>query len=171
MDKKVLVAYGSKYGATAAIAERVGQELEQAGLAVDVLPAETVSDLGAYGAVVLGGGLYAGHWHKAAASFLRGNEATLSTLPVWLFSSGPTGAGDPVALLQGFTFPTDLKAMADRIHARDKAVFGGAIDEARLSFLDRLIIKGVKAPTGDFRNWPAIEVWSKSIATGLSRAN
>ena len=56
MEVKVLVAYDSKYGATADIAEKSGQVLPQAGLHADILPANSVSDLTPYKAVVLGNG-------------------------------------------------------------------------------------------------------------------
>jgi menaquinone-dependent protoporphyrinogen IX oxidase len=37
MNTQVLVAYATKYGATAEIAEKIGQVLRQAGLRTDVL--------------------------------------------------------------------------------------------------------------------------------------
>ncbi|MBN1222528.1 MAG: hypothetical protein JXB23_04730 [Candidatus Aminicenantes bacterium] len=37
MDNQVLVTYATKHGATAEIAEKIGQVLRQAGLGVDVL--------------------------------------------------------------------------------------------------------------------------------------
>ena len=58
--KKTLVAYGTKYGATAEIAEKIGEVLRQAGLPTDVLPADHVHDLAGYQAVVLGSGVYMG---------------------------------------------------------------------------------------------------------------
>ena len=54
MSTKVLVAYATKYSATAEIAEKIGQVLRQAGLRTDVLPADRVSDVSSYQAVVLG---------------------------------------------------------------------------------------------------------------------
>jgi menaquinone-dependent protoporphyrinogen oxidase len=110
MDKKVLVAYASKYGATAEIAEQVGEGLKKAGLEVEVLPAEKVKDLGEYGAVVLGSAVYAGQWRKEASDFLQGNEQALKEMPVWLFSSGPTGEGDPVESYERLAFPGGASA-------------------------------------------------------------
>ncbi|MDH7485767.1 MAG: hypothetical protein QHJ81_05760 [Anaerolineae bacterium] len=40
MNKQVLVAYATKYGATAEIAAKIGGVLRQAGLSADVLPAD-----------------------------------------------------------------------------------------------------------------------------------
>ena len=167
MDKKVLVTYGTKYGATAEIAERIGEVLRQAGLQTDVLPADRVGDLSGYGAVVLGSGVYIGQWRKEAAKFLKANEAVLAEKPVWLFSSGPTGEGDPVELVQGWRFPGGLQPVADRIGPRDMAIFHGSLDASKLNFLERWMIKNVKAPAGDFRDWEAIEAWAEAIAAEL----
>ncbi|MCL4505492.1 MAG: flavodoxin domain-containing protein [Chloroflexi bacterium] len=97
MNNKVLVAYATKYGATAEIAEKIGQTLRSAGLQVDVVPANKVGNPGAYDAVVLGSAVYVGGWRKEAVAFLEANEAALKTRPVWFFSSGPTGEGDQSA--------------------------------------------------------------------------
>jgi menaquinone-dependent protoporphyrinogen oxidase len=167
MDRQVLVAYSTKYGATAEIAERIGQVLRQAGLDADVQPADRVSDLGHYGAVVLGSAVYIGQWRKEAAKFLKANETVLAEKPVWLFSSGPTGEGDPVELMQGWRFPGKLLPIADRIGPRDIATFHGAADESKLGRIDRWMLKNVKAPIGDYRDWDAIVAWATAIAKAL----
>lgn len=167
MDTQVLVAYATKYGATAEIAEKIGQALGEAGLRADVLPADRVSDLSPYKAVVLGSAVYIGRWRKEAVKFLKANEAALAEKAVWLFSSGPTGEGDPVKLLQGWRFPNSLQPLADRLQIRDIAVFHGAVDREKLNFIERWMLKNVKAPVGDFRDWEAITAWATAIADAL----
>lgn len=167
MDRKVLVAYGTKYGATAEIAEKIGQVLRQAGLRADVLSADRVADLNAYDSVVLGSAVYIGQWRKEAVRFLKDNEAALTTKPVWLFSSGPTGEGDPVELTQGWKLPGKLEPIADRIRPRDIAVFHGASDPEKLNFIEKWMLKNVKAPVGDFRDWEAIASWAGGIVEEL----
>jgi menaquinone-dependent protoporphyrinogen oxidase len=167
MNSKVLVAYASKYGATKEIAEKIGVVLKEAGLAVDVLPADKVSDLAGYGAVVLGSAVYIGGWRKPAAKFLRANEKTLAEKMVWLFSSGPTGQGDPVELVKGWRFPKALQPSADRVKPRDIILFQGAAFPEKLSAIGRWLMKKVKAPLGDFRDWNAITVWAGTIASKL----
>lgn len=164
MTTKVLVAYASKYGATEAIARRIGEVLQEAGLQVEVQDARHVGDLGEYGAVVLGSAVYAGGWRKEAADLLTGNQTALAERPVWLFSSGPTGEGEPVELMKGWRFPEALQPVADQIGARDTAFFGGEIDMQKLNLPEKLIVKGIKAPTGDYRDWEAIEAWAAGIA-------
>lgn len=167
MQPKVLVAYATKYGATAEIAQRIGQVLREPGLQAEVLPADRVHDLSPYQAVVLGSAVYAGMWRKEAVEFLTVHEAALAQRPVWLFSSGPTGEGDPVQLMKGWSFPEAQRAIADRIRPRDVVLFHGLIDPKRLSLPEKLIAKGVKAPLGDFRDWEAITAWAAAVARAL----
>jgi menaquinone-dependent protoporphyrinogen oxidase len=170
MDNQVLVAYATKYGATAEIAEKMGQVLRQAGLRTDVLPTDRVSDLTPYKAVVLGSAVYIGKWRKEAAKFLQANEKMLAERQVWLFSSGPTGEGDPVELTKGWRFPKAQQPIADRIQPRDIAIFHGDVNTKKLNFIERWMIKNVKAPVGDFRDWEAITSWATAIADVLKEA-
>ena len=167
MQTQVLVAYATKYGATAEIAEKIGEVLREAGQQTEVLPADQVSDLTPFHAVVLGSAVYVGQWRKEAATFLEANEKALAQRPVWLFSSGPTGQGDPVELMKGWRFPEE--EVADRIGPRDIAIFHGAVDTKKLSLPERLMLKGVKAPVGDFRDWEAITSWARAIAEALNK--
>ena len=170
MDNQVLVVYASKYGATAEIAEKIAQVLRQAGLRTDVSPAGRIRDLTPYQAVVLGSAVYIGKWLKEAEKFLRANEKALAERQVWLFSSGPTGKGDAVELLQGWRFPAELKPIADHIQPRDIAVFHGNADMKKLNFIEKQMLKTVKASVGDFRDWEAITAWARGIADGLKQA-
>ena len=37
----------------------------------------------------------------------------------------------------------------------------------KLNLAEKLIVKGIKAPTGDFRDWNAITAWAAAIADAL----
>jgi menaquinone-dependent protoporphyrinogen oxidase len=167
MDKPVLVAYGTKYGATAEIAEKIGQVLRDSGLRADVQPADGVDDLRGYGAVVLGSGVYIGRWRKEAVRFLEAHEKALAGLPVWIFSSGPLGEGEVEELLKGWHLPGKVEAIAARIGPRDVTVFHGAVDPDRLNVIERWMLKNVASPVGDFRDWEAIASWAAGIAQEL----
>jgi menaquinone-dependent protoporphyrinogen oxidase len=168
MDK-VLVAYASKYGATKEIAEKIGQVLHDNGLEVDVLSVKQVDTPEPYGAVVLGSAAYIGQWRKEAARFLKDNTNTLAEKPTWLFSSGPTGEGDAVELMKGWRYPGGLQQSIDRIKPRDITVFHGKLNSEKMSFLEKWMIKNVKSPLGDFRDWEAITRWAENIAEELKK--
>ncbi|GAA4543850.1 flavodoxin domain-containing protein [Streptomyces collinus] len=92
MPSNVLVAYGTTNGSTAEIAEAVAAVLRKEGVAAEALPARSATSVSPYDAVVVGGGLYAGRWHKDARRFVRRHGRSLAGRPVWFFSSGPLDA-------------------------------------------------------------------------------
>jgi len=168
MNRNVLVAYASKYGATREIAEKIGDVLRNADLQTAVLPVDGIRNLSAYQAVILGSALYIGRWQKDAETFLKQNEKTLADRPVWLFSSGPTGNGDPVELVEGKRLPAGLAPIAERIQPRDVAVFHGHINPEQINSIENWAIKSlVKKPFGDFRDWNMIAAWANEIAAAL----
>ncbi len=168
MDHKILVTYASKYGSTREIAEKIGGVLRQAGLQADVLPVTGVRNLASYQAVILGSAVYIGKWPKEAAAFLQTQEKTLAARPFWLFSSGPTGEGEAVELVEGWRLPAALQPVADRIRPRDMAVFHGFINPDKLNLIEKWSIKNVvKKPMGDFRDWDRIAAWATTVAEAL----
>ena len=169
MNGKLLVTYASKYGATREIAEKIGNVLQQSGLRADVVPVKEVLGITGYQAVILGSAVYIGKWQKEAAEFLQKFEQTLAQLPVWFFSSGPTGEGDPAELLEGWRLPVELQPIAERIQPRDIAVFGGFINPEKVNFIEKTAVKNiVKKPFGDFRDWDRIVTWANMVADALS---
>jgi menaquinone-dependent protoporphyrinogen oxidase len=164
----VLVTYASKHTATAGIARAISEVLQEAkDTWVDTFPVHEVEDITPYDAIVLGSAVYAGRWQDKAAEFLRENEAQLAKRRIWLFSSGPVGEGNPEDLTMGWTFPEALKPVAERIKPHDIALFHGSIDPAKLNLVEKLVIKGLNAPTGDFRDWDVILGWAQNITQAL----
>lgn len=163
----ILVAYASKYGATEQIAAFIGQCMHDAGLSVVVADVTTIRDLSDYTAIVVGSAVYAGQWQADAVSFLVKHAQDLATMPVWLFSSGPTGAGDPLETLKGWRFPKSLQETIDYIRPNDTAVFHGYLNMDAINIAERFIIKAMRVTTGDYRDWEMIEAWAKRIIDTL----
>ncbi|MCJ7513480.1 MAG: flavodoxin domain-containing protein [Anaerolineales bacterium] len=171
MSVKTLVAYASKSGGTEQFAHAIGEVMRFACRTVGVQIVDKVDTLDGNQAVVLGSAVYVGQWRKEAVTFLEANETSLASRQVWLFSSGPTGVGDPVELVKGVRLPGALQPVADRIRPRDIAFSHGVLDTKKVSLAERLVIKGVKAPVGDFRDWEQIRAWAASIASALSEGS
>ena len=124
-----MVAYGTKHGATAEIADAIARTLSATGLEVDVQRAGRVRSLERYRAVVLGSAVYAGRWRRDALRLLRRSE--LGEREVWLFSSGPVGEdkGDPEQR-ERFTRPSRVQQIVERLGVHEHVVFGGMVADA-----------------------------------------
>ncbi|MEV8434953.1 flavodoxin domain-containing protein [Streptomyces sp. HUAS 31] len=162
MTDKVLVAYGTTNGSTARIAEAVADALRKDGLAVDTLPARSVPSVAPYDAVVIGGGLYAGRWHKDARRFVRRHGRALTERPLWLFSSGPL---DATASERDIPPVPGVKKTMARLDARDHVTFGGCLEEGAKGWVAGMILRSGKG--GDFRDFTAIEAWAERVAAEL----
>lgn len=165
----ILVSYASKHGSSAEIAQAIGETLRHNGYSVDVLPVEQIGIVRKYDAVILGSAIYLGRWLKEAVSFLRTSSRSLQDIPLYIFSSGPIGEGDPVELMDGFTIPQDVKDLTATMKLRDVRVFHGKIDLRKLSLAELMLFKSVGAQTGDFRKWDAIKLWAEHISDELSK--
>ena len=69
----------------------------------------------------------------------------------------PVPAGDPAG----------VAALIELLHPRGHRVFPGRLVGDDLGLGEKLIVKVVRAPFGDFRDWPAIEAWANEIAAEL----
>jgi menaquinone-dependent protoporphyrinogen oxidase len=166
----VLVAYGSKRGSTAEIAQAIAETMREHGLAVDCTPAEDVETLEPYDAVVLGSAVYMKRWRGDAKHFLRKHRKELAQLPFWVFSSGPVGepsGGDDAA---GWTEPPKVMKEVERLRARDHVVFGGRMPTEPHGPLERSMVEKTPVEHRDHRNWHDISAWAASIASELRAA-
>jgi menaquinone-dependent protoporphyrinogen oxidase len=160
---RVLVAVASKHGSTEGIAQAIAERLRELGHEAEARAIHEVRDTREVEAVVLGSAVYAGSWMKEAVEFAERNAETIGRLPVWLFSSGPLGTEVKDEEEQ----PRQLAALTEMLKPNDHRVFFGALDKARLGFGERMIVKAVKAPDGDFRDWDAIKSWADEIDRAL----
>ena len=161
---KVLVTVASKHGSTAEIGRAIAAMLTEEGHQAELLEPTDVHSLVDYDAVILGSGVYAGHWIASAKEFADYYAVELRARPVWLFSSGPTG-DEP----RGPGDPVDLPKLVELVAPREHRMFGGALIKERIGFPERAIISLVKAPYGDYRDWDEIRAWARDIATVLSK--
>jgi menaquinone-dependent protoporphyrinogen oxidase len=176
---RALVAYASRHGATAGIADRIASGLNAAGIDAEARSVAEVDNPGSFDAVVVGAAAYMFHWLKDATRFVKRNRRVLADKPVWIFSSGPTGT-DLVDEKGQDIFeaarPKEFPELEEMIHPRGARVFFGAWDPDAppIGMAERFMKKMPKAaaamPSGDFRDWEAIDAWTAEIVADLHGA-
>ena len=85
MSNKILVAYASRTGTTAGVAEAIGKTLAESGALVDVRPMAEVKDLTPYQAVVAGSAIQGKQWLPEAMQFMQTHQAALRQRPFAAF--------------------------------------------------------------------------------------
>ena len=173
--QRALVVYASRHGATAGIAEKIGEVLRSHAVDTVVADAARMPDPRGYDAYVIGSAAYIGKWEKAATAYVKRHGAVLAGKPCWLFSSGPVGTErvdkNGASLLEDPRTVVELKPI---LRPRGTRVFFGAWDPTQpsASLAERLILKmpAIKGllPAGDFREWPVIEAWAHEIAAEVT---
>ncbi|MFI8008395.1 flavodoxin domain-containing protein [Streptomyces sp. NPDC086010] len=159
MTLRVMVAYATKYGSTAEIAELVAATLRDEGIEAAAAPASRVADVRPYDAVILGSALYMGRWRRDARHFARRHRRALRERAVWVFSSGPL---DPSASERDIEpVPSARRAMC-RIHAREHVTFGGRLEAGAKGRMAKMILEEDRG--GDFRDFDAITKWATATA-------
>jgi menaquinone-dependent protoporphyrinogen oxidase len=85
---KALVVYGTRWGGTIGVAERIGEEIGKAGFSVNVCDAKSkLPDVSRYNLIVVGSGIRADAWTKSALNFLDRNVEALRSKKTALFVS------------------------------------------------------------------------------------
>jgi menaquinone-dependent protoporphyrinogen oxidase len=199
MIHRILVAYGTKSGSTAEVAQAIGLALSGDGIAVEVRRAADVHALEPYDAVVLGGPVVSTAWHPDAMGFLGRFHAVLAHKPVAYFFTTMTLTRDAegqVGSIPIFQDPAHARAprQEDRLGFGEKmrtpaaylepvlkrapdvvptqvAFLAGKLDYGTLNFLISAVIKLVfRIPPGDLRNWSAIRAWAQDLRGRLCPA-
>lgn len=165
MPENILVAYATKHGSTREVAEAIAGVLRDRGAHVTVQLADEITNLDGFSAIVLGGALYTGRWHRDARHVLARFEGRFAGRQLAIFALGPKS-----------TAPEDIADSRSQLdHTLDRfpeikpvsvAVFGGVIDPTRLHF------PFSHMPASDARDWREIRRWAKELAEkfGVSAA-
>lgn len=195
--KQILIAYATKSGSTAEVAQAIGKELSQAEVQADVRPISAVHDINPYDAVIVGGPMIMG-WHKEAVQFLEKHQSALSHVPVACFLTtlsltetqtgfdsipvykDPSLAKPPknanklsfkerYATVAAYLQPVLEKA--PQVKPVSAAFFAGKLDCSKLDLLSRLFAQVIiGTQPGDYRNWDAVRAWVARLRLTLVKA-
>lgn len=163
---KVLVVYATKTGCTQGIAEKIGSTLSETGAVVDVKSIDDMADAGGYDAYVVGSGVRVGSWHGSAKSWVTANADLLRSRPTAFFTACLTMADGPQKSGEVRAYTDALIAEAN-VEPVDIGLFAGMNNPKKFSFPERLILKALKSPQGDFRDMDAVSEWTHGIAPKL----
>ena len=158
---KILVAYATRAGSTAEVAEEIGATLRANGATVDVRAIKSVRDVNGYDAAIIGSAIRMGSWLPEMVDFIKANQASLNAIPIALFTVHILNTGEDEAsraAQQAYLNPIRLL-----VKPTDDVFFSGKIALEPLSFVDRLMVKMVNPPVGDYRDWDKIRAWSSAV--------
>ncbi|MCX6690263.1 MAG: flavodoxin [Methanoregula sp.] len=165
MSGRILVAYASKNGSTAEIAQAIGKELQSAGKTVDVIEMKTVRTLAGYDAIVIGAPLYMGSVIGDMGKFTGHYCSELAKVPVAAFVVG-VAPKDPKPGAIEAAMGALTKALG-QVTPVASVLFAGKLDPAKVNFVMRKFMEMAKIPTGDFRDGDAIAVWARGLPAVL----
>jgi menaquinone-dependent protoporphyrinogen oxidase len=168
MSNKILVAYATKAGSTAEVADVVGEELSKAGLDVEVCKTKEVKNLDAYQGIVLGTAVRMGRPISGPVRFAKKYRKALTQKPVALFSVGLTMNEDtPENREKAAGFLTPLCEIMEPV---DIATFGGKLDFSTIGPIFRFTFSKAddeNMTEGDWRNWDEIRSWAANLPAVL----
>jgi len=157
MRASILIAYATKNGSTAEVAEKVAAKLCGHGLITDVRAAHDVHTLDGYDGVIVGSAIYVGRLHADARHFLERYRTKLDALPVAVFAMGPRTLADRDVMSSRAQLQSALEKVPT-VRPISTAIFGGVIEPSQQHFPFN------RFPASDARDWEAIDAWADRVA-------
>jgi menaquinone-dependent protoporphyrinogen oxidase len=165
MTPRILVAYASREGSTAQMAETIADTLRETGAAVDALPLKEVGNLQGYDALVLGSAVRIGKVLPELVQFARRNRPALVDLPVAYFvgcdrmrEETPRNRRASLAALRS------LQAIKEPVSV---GLFAGKRDLHNPNPVLRCLLARINVIEGDWRDWLKIRSWALELAGRL----
>ena len=171
MSNRVLVAYASRAGSTAEVAEAIGKTLAEGGARVDVRLMKEVDGLSAYSAVVAGSAIQGGKWLPEAMDFMRSYQAELARKPFAAFLVCITLGMKDNKYRDGVA--KWLEPVRAMVRPVSEGLFAGKLEAGRMPLsVDAVMLRAAVAfgalPQGDHRDWDAIRAWSIDLRPVLA---
>lgn len=161
MNKRILITYATRAGSTVEVAAAIGEVIAARGFEVDVKPVKEKPSLDGYQAVLVGSAIRMGNWLPEAIEFVKENQEVLNQMPVALFTVHMLNREDDAeSRANRLAYLRDVRPLLD---SAEEVFFAGKFDMSRLSFLDRMISKAVRAVDEDCRDWDNIRRWAQTV--------
>jgi menaquinone-dependent protoporphyrinogen oxidase len=183
---KILIAYGTRYGATTSTTEEISKVLQGEGFEVKVvnLKNEKVKDISKFELVIIGSGMKMDMWTSKAKAFLNKFSGELKKKKVAIFVSSGARAlmeykGEHDEINRITKKYLENKASKYDLNPISMTMFGGIWDYNQIGKIYRKFINAEKEnfiPAGiketepgvyDSRNWDEIRKWAKELASQI----
>jgi menaquinone-dependent protoporphyrinogen oxidase len=167
----ILVTYASQMGSTAEIAAAMGNILTGHGARVDIRRMKDVDDVSPYCAVIAGSAIQGSKWMLEGMNFIRKYQTELRQKPCATFLACIT-----LGMVKTDQYRESLKMwmqpVREMVRPRLEGYFAGALDIQKLpvtpnGLLLRLTIALHILPSGDHRDWQAIQLWTEEAYSRL----
>ncbi len=178
---RALIAYGTRYGATAGTSEEIAKILRDEGFDTKVvnLKEEKVKDISQYDLIIVGSGMGNCRWASEAEDFLKNFRKQFEGKKLALFASTmitffeKEGKTDDAAKTRKIAL--EEKVAKYGLKPVALGLFGGVVDYNKMGFIARkgmeffkpqLEKDGFKVAEGiyELRNWDEIRKWAKELA-------
>ena len=182
MSRRVLIMYGTSYGQTEKIANRIADTLQRRGYAVELYNAavsKPVIALEEYAGVLIGSSIIARGHQPAVKDFVRENVATLNTMPSAFFQvSASAGSASPHARAAAQQILQDFIAEHGWMPILS-ASLPGAINYTKYNLLLKWYMKRASAKNGgstdtsrdhEYTDWAEVERFAMAIAAAFRGA-
>ena len=179
---KTLIAYATRYGATAGTSEEIAKVLIEEGFDVKVvnLKEEKIRDISEYDLIIVGSGMQMGKWTSESDDFLRRFHMELDRKKLALFVSSMKTVSEREGKIKDLE---DIRkaALEDKVtqynlHPVALGLCGGVIDFNKMNFLFRRTMgflrpqlekdgfKEVQPGVYELRDWDEIRAWARELA-------
>ncbi|NHJ21756.1 MAG: hypothetical protein EAX91_12485 [Candidatus Lokiarchaeota archaeon] len=187
MEKtQILIAYGTRYGATAGTAEEISKVLQGEGFELKVvnLKEEKVKDISNFDLIIIGNGMKMEMWTSNVKAFLKkfSNELKEKKVAIFVSSGGRAlmeykGENDEIERITKKYL--EDKATKYDLNPISMIMFGGIWDYNQMGKIYRKFLDAEKEnfiPAGfketepgvyDSRNWDEIHKWAKELANTI----
>jgi menaquinone-dependent protoporphyrinogen oxidase len=182
MFLKALIAYGTRYGATAGTSAEIGRILREKGFDVKIanVKEEKIKDISEYDLIVVASGMRMGKWVSEAEDFLKKFQKEFKQKKLALFVSTMKTVAEREGKTEEVTESRKV-ALEDKVAKYDLkpialGFFGGILDYNKMGFLFKRTMgflkpqlekdgfKETEPNVYDLRDWDEIRNWAAKLA-------
>lgn len=187
--KKVLIAYGSRFGCTEEVSQKIAKILEEEGIDSHLLNLRKVKArkwpaFEGFDGVLVGSGIKIMRWTKEPKNFLKKYKEEFEGKVLGIFVCCAAAVNDPDYAKKEY-----LEKVATELGITQNIydAFGGVLDfseSSKMGFLDRKMLnmaaKGMSEDMGitidsdarnDFRDWDQIQRFAREFAALVKKGN